>query len=112
MGGEQPGHMSQSMNQDRNPRHGARRGEDESFTERARDVMRGAGDDASEMWADAYEQGERYYRQGAQAVGNLDGATIGGLIAAGALGFAIGWMVFGRPSYSDDITRRMSQRYR
>jgi hypothetical protein len=53
---------------------------------------------ASELWDDAYDRGERYVRQGRRAVGRLDGVTLGGLAAAGALGFAVAWMMFANRS--------------
>ena len=38
---------------------------------------------ASEMWDNAYEQGERYYRQGTDVVRNMESTTIGALLIAG-----------------------------
>ncbi|MER2263728.1 hypothetical protein [Methylobacterium oxalidis] len=87
----------------------------ESFADQAQSAMRGVADQASDMWDSASDQGQRYYRQGSQALGNMDGATLGGLFAAGALGFAIAWLIFGQSSASRDVSRRMSrssERYR
>jgi hypothetical protein len=87
-----------------------------AISDQAQSAMRGAADTASEMMDTAYEQGERYLRQGRQVVGNLDGATLGGLVVAGAVGFGLAWLLFGQHSRSaDEMTRRMSQssdRYR
>jgi hypothetical protein len=72
--------------------------------------MHGLADSASEMWDTAYDQGQRYYRQGSQALGNLDSTTMTGFFVAGAVGFGIAWLVFGhRSRYADDVARRMSQ---
>lgn len=68
-----------------------------------------SGNRASEMWDSVYDQGERYYRQGSQAIGNLDGTTVTGLLVAGAVGLGLGWLMFGQRHYSDDVARRMSQ---
>ncbi len=62
---------------------------------------------SSELWDDVYDQGERYYRQGRRAIGDLDGVTLGGLIAAGALGFAVAWMMFN--NRTDWVAERMSE---
>jgi hypothetical protein len=89
-----------------------------SFSDQAQSAMRGAADRASEMWDEAYEQGEQYYRQGSRAIGNLDldGPMLGALFVGGAVGFAIAWLMFGQHSrFADDMTRRMSEssnRYR
>ena len=69
--------------------------------------MSGGTETASELWDDVYDQGERYYRQGRQAIGNLDGVTLGGLIAAGALGFAVAWIMFN--NRTDWVAERMSE---
>jgi hypothetical protein len=81
-----------------------------SYSEQAQSAMRNAADSASEMWDDAYEQGERYYRQGSQALGNVDGTTLTGWMVAGAIGFGLAWLMFGPHSRSGDyMTRRMSE---
>ncbi len=67
-------------------------------------------DSASEMWDTAYDQGQRYYRRGSQAIGQLDGTTLTGLFVAGAVGFGLAWLLFGHQGrYADDVARRMSQ---
>jgi len=73
----------------------------------AQNSMSGGTETASELWDDVYDQGEQYYRQGRQAIGNLDGVTLGGLIAAGALGFAVAWMMF--HNRTDWVAERMSE---
>ncbi len=78
-----------------------------SFPGQAQNSMSGITETASELWDNAYDQGERYYRQGRQAIGNLDGVTLGGLIAAGALGFAVAWMMF--HNRTDWVAERMSE---
>ena len=54
------------------------------------------------MWDDAAEYGERYYRQGSQAVRNTDNTTVSGLLIAGAIGYGIAWLLHGQRSYSSD----------
>jgi hypothetical protein len=63
--------------------------------EQAQGAVSSVAESASDLWDDVYDQGEEYYRQGRQVMGRLDGVTIGGLVAAGALGFAVAWMMFG-----------------
>lgn len=78
--------------------------------EQARQVLRDATDRASDAWDNASEYGSRYYRRGSRAVGNVDAATMTGLFVAGAIGFGLGWLVFGQHSYSGDyIARGMSR---
>jgi hypothetical protein len=84
----------------------------ESFSDQAQSAMRGAADKASEMWDEAYEQGERYYRQDSRAIGNLaiDGPVLGALFVGSAVGFAVAWLMFGQYSRSADyMTRRMGE---
>ena len=69
--------------------------------------LRGAAETASEMWDDAYEQGERYYRQGTRAVSEVDPTTLTGWLVSGAIGFGFAWLIFA-PS-TDDMARRMAQ---
>lgn len=68
----------------------------------------GYAEGASELWDSAYEQGERYYRRGAQAVGNLEGTTLTGLIVAGAVGFGLAWLFLNRYG-TDEVARGMSE---
>jgi hypothetical protein len=89
---------------------------DEGITDQARSAMRDVADRASEVWDDAYNRGERFYRQGSRAVGELDSTTMAGFLVAAAAGFALGWLMFS-PQFrsANDMTRRMSEasdRYR
>ena len=91
-------------------------GSGQSTAEQARRMAQEATSRASDMWDDLSDRGARYYHQGSRAVGDLDGASVAALLTAGAIGLALGWLVFGQRSYSgDSIARRMSQssdRYR
>ena len=78
-----------------------------SLYEQAGSAVGGMTETASELWDDAYDRGERYVRQGRRAVGRLDGVTLGGLAAAGALGFAVAWMMF--TNRSDGGAARMDE---
>ena len=78
-----------------------------SMYDQAQNPISGGTEAASELWDDVYDQGEGYYRQGRQAIGNLDGVTLGGLIAAGALGFAVAWMMF--HNRTDWVAERISE---
>ena len=78
--------------------------------DQARQALRDASDRASDAWDSASEYGSRYYRQGSRAVGNVDTTTMTGFLVAGAIGFGLGWLVFGQHSYSGDyVARRMSR---
>ena len=55
---------------------------------------------SSELLDDAHEQGERYYRQGARPVSNIDGSRLGLLVLGGALGYGLAWLIRGQQSYS------------
>ncbi|MHC2109224.1 hypothetical protein [Methylobacterium sp. CM6246] len=77
--------------------------------DRAQETLRDASSKASDAWDNASEYGSRHYRQGSRAVGNMDSGTMTGLFIAGAVGFGLGWLVFGQQSRSGDyIPRRMS----
>ena len=77
-------------------------------TDQARETLRSATGRASEVWDDASRYGSRYYRQATRAVSDTD--TMTGLFIAGALGFGLGWLVFGQQSRSGEyIPRRMSR---
>ncbi len=91
MAGDRSGNM-QSGSHGRGASSGQQTGG--SLYERAGSAVGGMTETASDLWDDVYDQGEEYYREGRRAVGRLDGVTIGGLAAAGALGFAIAWMMF------------------
>lgn len=76
----------------------------------ARETLRDAAGRASDAWDDASRYGTRYYRQGSRAVTDMDSGTVTGLLIAGAIGFGLGWLVFGQQSYSGDyVARRMSR---
>lgn len=77
---------------------------------KAREAARDAAGRASEALDDVYERGQRYYRQGSRAVSDVDGNTATALFAAGAVGFALAWLIFAQRSYSGDyVTRGMSR---
>ena len=78
-----------------------------SIYEQAQGALSGVTETASDLWDDVYDQGEEYYQQGRPAIGRLDAVTIGGLAAAGALGFAVAWMMFS--SGSDGGGRRRGE---
>ena len=78
-----------------------------SIYEQADSAESGTTETASELWDDVYNQGEQYYREGRRALGHLDSVTLGGLIAAGALGFAVAWMMFN--NRTDWVAERMSE---
>lgn len=73
-------------------------------------TLRDAAGRASEAWNSASRYGSHYYRQGSRAVGDMDTATMTSLLVAGAIGFGLGWLVFGQHSFfSDDVARGMSR---
>ena len=77
--------------------------------DQARETLRDATNKASDAWDNASEYGSRYYRQGSRAVSDMDSGTMAGLFIAGAIGFGLGWLVFGQQSYTGDyVSRRMS----
>jgi hypothetical protein len=65
----------------------------EGIYEQASEAVSNVADRASEMWEDAYDHGARYYRE-------VGGSTIGAVIVAGAVGYALAWLVHGSHSYS------------
>jgi len=65
----------------------------EGIYEQASEAVSNVADRASEVWDDAYDQGARYYR-------DIGGSTIGAVIVAGAVGYALAWLVHGNQSYS------------
>jgi hypothetical protein len=65
-----------------------------SIYEQAGSAVSGLTETASDLWDDVYDHGEQYYQQGRRAIGRLDGVTLGGLVAAGALGFAVAWLMY------------------
>jgi hypothetical protein len=79
------------------------------IADQARETLRDATSKASDAWDNASEYGSRYYRQGSRAIGDMDSGTMTGLFIAGAIGFGLGWLVFGQESRSGDyVARRMS----
>ena len=79
------------------------------MADQAREAIQNVTDQASDAWDDVSKRGARYYRQGSRAVGDMDSSTMTGLLIAGAVGFGLGWLIFGQRSYSGDyIPRRMS----
>jgi len=87
-----------------------------NFADQAQSAVRNTADRASERLDDISDRGQRYYRQGSRALGDLDGTALSGFLLAGAIGFGIAWLIFGRHSLSGEyVARRMSQssnRYR
>lgn len=80
------------------------------LADQARDTLKTASSAASDAFDNASEYGSRYYRQGSRAVGDMDTGTWAGLFMAGAIGFGLGWLVFGEKSRSGDyIPGRMSR---
>ena len=80
---------------------GGQQGSSEAIYEQAREAMSGAADRASEMWDGAVDQGARYYRDTARAVGNADASTFAMLPLGAAAGYAIGWVAHGQ-RWSED----------
>lgn len=79
------------------------------MADQARETLRTVSGQASDTWDNVSRRGAHYYRQGSRAVGDIDSSTMTGLLIAGAVGFGLGWLVFGQRSYSGDyMTRRMS----
>jgi ElaB/YqjD/DUF883 family membrane-anchored ribosome-binding protein len=78
-------------------------------TGQARETLRKATDRAPEMLGDISQRGADYYRRSSRAVSNADSTTVASMFIAGAIGFGIGWLVYGQKSYSGDyVARRMS----
>ncbi|WP_050735680.1 hypothetical protein [Methylobacterium sp. ARG-1] len=88
---------------------GGSSGSGAGVADQAREALQDVTSRASDAWDNASEYGSRYYRQGSRAVGDVDSGTMTGLFIAGAIGFGLGWLVFGQQSRSGDyIPRRMS----
>ena len=68
--------------------------------EQATHAMSNVADRASELWDDAYDQGERYYRQGSRVVSNMGGGTVALMLLVGTIGYALAWMIHGDQSYT------------
>ncbi|MGH1591030.1 hypothetical protein ACRBEV_25015 [Methylobacterium phyllosphaerae] len=104
------GKQGQSGNRQGSSQHGGSSGDDAGLADQARETLRSAADRASDAWDNASEYGSRYYRQGSRAVSDMDNGTMTGLLIAGAIGFGLGWLIFGQQSRSGDyIPRRMSR---
>jgi hypothetical protein len=83
----------------------ANKGSDESLYGQATEALSDVADRASDLWDDAYDQGERYYRQGSRAVAKIDGSTVTVMLLAGAIGYAIAWMIHGDQPYGGNWAR-------
>ena len=63
----------------------------------AKDAVRSAVDAAPEIASRASDAGQRYLRQGNEAVANRVGEQqLVALLIAGAVGYALGWLLHGR----------------
>jgi ElaB/YqjD/DUF883 family membrane-anchored ribosome-binding protein len=81
-----------------------------TVAEQARETLSTVTDRASDAWDEASKRGADYYRQGSRAVSNADSTTVASLFIAGAMGFGIGWLVFGQSSREGKyISQRMSE---
>ena len=86
-------------------RHGvhgirARGGEkSEGVYEQATEAMPNMADRASDMWDKAYDRGAHYYR-------NADGGTLGAVIAAGLVGYALAYLIHGYEPASGRVRDR------
>lgn len=90
------------------PRSGQQNPRDAGLSDQVQGAVRDVAEGASELWDEAYEQGERYYRQGRRAIERADSTTMMGWLVAGAVGFGIAWLMFGHRS-ADDVAERMSE---
>lgn len=88
---------------------GGSSGSGAGVADQARERLRDATSKASDAWDTTSEYGSRYYRQGSRALGDVDSSTMTGVFISGAIGFGLGWLVFGQQSRSGDyIPRKMS----
>ncbi|MFC5552892.1 hypothetical protein ACFPQ7_02995 [Methylobacterium iners] len=77
--------------------------------DQAREAVRNVRDYASDTLSDVSRRSTDYYRQGSQAVGGVGSTAMVSMFIAGAVGFGIGWLVFGQQSRSGGyVARRMS----
>jgi hypothetical protein len=90
------------------PRPGQQNPRDAGLSDQVQGTVRDVAERASELWDEAYEQGERYYRQGRRVIEQTDSTTMMGWLVAGAVGFGIAWLMFGHRSV-DDVAERMSE---
>lgn len=79
--------------------HGARKNqgsierESEGLYDQASEAISNMAEGASDMWDDAYDRGARYYR-------DADGSVVVTAIVAGAIGYALAYLVHGYQSSS------------
>jgi hypothetical protein len=66
----------------------SRREGSEGVYQQATEAMSNMADRASDMWDDAYDRGAHYYRK-------ADGGTLGAVIAAGLVGYALAYLIHG-----------------
>jgi hypothetical protein len=90
------------------PRPSQQNPQDAGLSDQVQGTVRDVAEGASELWDEAYEQGEQYYRQGRRAIEQTDSTTMMGWLVAGAVGFGIAWLMFGHRSV-DDVAERMSE---
>lgn len=90
------------------PKRDPQNAQDAGLSDQVQGTVRDVAEGASELWDEAYEQGERYYRQGRRAIERADSTTMMGWLVAGAVGFGIAWLMFGHRSV-DDVAERMSE---
>ena len=96
---QEHGSTNQENRQARGDRQ-AGQGTGGNIYEQATDAMSNVADRASELWDDAYDQGERYYRQGSRVVSNMDGGTVALMLLVGTIGYALAWMIHGEQAYT------------
>lgn len=85
----------------------------EHLYEQAKGAVSDVAERASEVWDDVYEQGGRYYREGTRAVANIDGSALAFALVAGAVGYALAYLVHGQANWRGERERdhRSGRRY-
>lgn len=83
-------------------------GNDGGLSGQVKETIRNVSDRASDTWDDVSRRGADYYRQGSRAVGDVEPGTMTGMLIAGALGFGLGWLVFGQSRSGAYVANRMS----
>jgi hypothetical protein len=78
-----------------------RREGSEALYEQASDAMSNMADRASEMWDEAYDRGARYYR-------DADGSAIAAAIVAGAVGYALAYLIHGSTFLGSGLVNGLS----
>jgi hypothetical protein len=74
--------------------------------------VRDVAENASELWDDAYDQGQQLYRQGSRAIGNVD---MTGVLIGLAAGYALAWAIhsqrgsWGQWLHADEQSRGYSR---